>query len=159
MLRRETNLKAQQDKGITSLKNTALDLQTQLATVSSEKRQLELRLQQSQSSLNEALQTRDTRLSEAAVEKEELIKAREDLEAAQRTVAKLRQKQDQYLSSTAATNMSGSEQQVREEREKLLVSLENVPSNSRNFSAARAAISTLSNRSLPSAITLFAKSK
>lgn len=41
------------EKGLTALKNSALDLQNQLASVTSEKVQLELRLQQAQSSLSE----------------------------------------------------------------------------------------------------------
>lgn len=97
-------------------------MQTQLATATSEKRQLELRLQQSQAALAEAQQLASTRVQEAAADKEALTNLQEEADATKRSLDKLRQKHESLMSASAAGNVSAQELQIREEREKLLVS-------------------------------------
>ncbi|TXT05998.1 hypothetical protein VHUM_03759 [Vanrija humicola] len=109
-----------QDKALTTLKNSSLELQTQVATASSERRQLELRLQQSQGQLSEAQQLLHQRVAEAAAASQARTKAEEELEAAQRQVKKSKEKLEQLTAAGAAGNMSVGEAHIREEREKLL---------------------------------------
>ncbi|KAL1412374.1 E3 ubiquitin-protein ligase bre1 [Vanrija albida] len=111
---------AAQDKALTTLKNSSLDLQTQVAAVSSERRQLELRLQQSQGQLSEAQQLLHQRVAEAAAASQARTKAEEELEAAQRQVKKSKEKLEALTAAGAAGNMSVGEAHIREEREKLL---------------------------------------
>lgn len=104
------------------LKNTGLDLQKQLATTTSEKQQLELRLQQSQKALAEAQQRTSDRTATAAADREALRKLQEEFETTKKAYDKLRGKHEQLMSASAAGNVSAQELQVREEREKLMVS-------------------------------------
>ncbi|ORY33397.1 BRE1 E3 ubiquitin ligase-domain-containing protein [Naematelia encephala] len=106
------------EKGLTAIKNTALELQTQLATVTSEKVQLELRLQQSQAALIEAQTLLQTRVAEATSEKSARIKLQEELEASQKTAKRLKDRQD----AATSLQLSASEVQLKEDRDKLWVS-------------------------------------
>ncbi|KAK8853258.1 E3 ubiquitin-protein ligase BRE1 [Kwoniella newhampshirensis] len=118
----ETQLRTQiaaTEKGMTSLKNSALDLQTALAATVSEKSQIELRLQHSQSALAEAQQIMHQRVADAAAEKEARAKLQDEAEAANRTIKKLKERQE-AMSSASNTNMSAGEWQMKEERDKLL---------------------------------------
>ncbi|KAK4685526.1 E3 ubiquitin-protein ligase BRE1, partial [Tremellales sp. Uapishka_1] len=110
---------ASHEKGITSLKNSAIDLQTQLASVHSEKSQLESRLQQSQALLADSQKTMQLRVSEAVAEKEARAKLEEEVESANRAMKKIKEKQE-ALVAVDNTNMSAGEWQMRQERDKLL---------------------------------------
>lgn len=105
---------------MTIAKNSSLDLQSQLATATSEKRQIELRLQQSQAALAEAQQLAHTRVAEASTERAARGKIQDELEATQRQLTKLKEKQEALTATSAATNTSAADLTIREEREKLL---------------------------------------
>lgn len=111
---------SQQEKGLTIAKNTSLELQTQLAAVTSEKRQIELRLQQSQAALAEAQQVAHARVTEASADKAAKSKIQDELESTQSQLMKLKEKQDALTATSAATNTSAADLTIREEREKLL---------------------------------------
>ncbi|KAL7418545.1 E3 ubiquitin-protein ligase bre1 [Cryptotrichosporon argae] len=106
---------AQQEKVVTSLKNALLDLQTQSASLSSDRSQLEARLQQSQIALADAQQVMRQRVAESNADREARVKAQEEAEAAQRAVKKLRERQE----ATAGSGVSASEAATKEERDKL----------------------------------------
>ena len=97
-------------------------MQTQLATVSSEKTQLELRLQRAQAALTEAQTLAHQRVAEAAADKAALVKVQEELDATERTLTKMKAKQEALMSAAAGSGATAQELQIREEREKLLVS-------------------------------------
>jgi E3 ubiquitin-protein ligase BRE1 len=88
--------------------------------VSAEKTQLELRLQRSQTALAEAQATAHTRVAEATADRAALTKAQDELAAAERTLAKMKAKQEALMSAAAGSGASAQEVQIREEREKLL---------------------------------------
>ncbi|WWC64537.1 uncharacterized protein I303_107147 [Kwoniella dejecticola CBS 10117] len=111
---------AASQKGLTSLKNTALDFQTQLATTTSEKTQLELRLQQSQAALAEAQQIMHQRVAEATAEKEQRAKLQDEVETSAKTIKKLKERQEAISAAEKDKDMSASEWQLKQERDKLL---------------------------------------
>ncbi|WWD19675.1 E3 ubiquitin-protein ligase BRE1 [Kwoniella shandongensis] len=118
----ETHLRTQiasTEKGLTSLKNSALELQTTLASTMAEKTQIELRLQHSQSTLAEAQQIMHQRVAEATAEKEARAKLQDEAEASTRTIKKLKERQE-AMAAVSSTNMSAGEWQMKEERDKLL---------------------------------------
>ncbi|WVQ84645.1 E3 ubiquitin-protein ligase BRE1 [Cryptococcus sp. DSM 104549] len=118
----ESGLRAQiaaNDKGLTSLKNSALELQTQLATTVSEKTQIELRLQQSQAALSDAQQIAQARVAEALSEKEAKAKLQDEVEGAHRTVKKLKERQE-AVAAASSTGISDGEWAITQERNKLL---------------------------------------
>ncbi|WRT70184.1 uncharacterized protein IL334_007178 [Kwoniella shivajii] len=119
----EQNLKIQiaaNEKGLTSLKNSALELQTQLASTTAEKSQLELRLQQSQAALAEAQQIMHQRVSEATSEKEQRAKLQDEVETSSKTIKKLKERQEAISTAEREKDMSAGEWQMKEERDKLL---------------------------------------
>lgn len=159
-----TDNQAQQEQGMTTLKNATLELQTQLATITAEKAQLEHRLQHSQSVLSETQQQSKSRDSQAVADRNARTKAQEELESAQKTVKKLRAKQDTLLAATASGNGNVAAQTAIAERDKCMVSLMHqwrarARLTIRNFSSAPAATSTSNSRSLSSACTRSARSK
>jgi flagella basal body P-ring formation protein FlgA len=107
---------------MTTLKNATLELQTQLATITAEKAQLEHRLQHSQSVLSETQQQSKSRDSQAVADRNARTKAQEELESAQKTVKKLRAKQDTLLAATASGNGNVAAQTAIAERDKCMVS-------------------------------------
>lgn len=107
------------EKGLTALKNNALDLQNQLATVVAEKTQLELRLQQSQNALVEAQQIMHQRVAEAIAEKEARAKLQDEADGQMKIIKKLKERQDAVAASQ--TGMSDHEWAITQERDKLLV--------------------------------------
>lgn len=146
------------EKGLTALKNNALDLQNQLATVVAEKTQLELRLQQSQNALAEAQQIMHQRVAEASAEKEARAKLQDDADGQMKTIKKLKERQD-AVAAASQTGMSDHEWAITQERDKLLVSpsiytLIFVLICSRNCSSALVANKTSSNRLLSNACTV-----
>ncbi|ODN99047.1 E3 ubiquitin-protein ligase BRE1 [Cryptococcus amylolentus CBS 6273] len=118
----ETSLRLQistNEKGMTSLKNSALDLQTQLATAVAERTQLELRLQQSQSAYTEAQQIMQARVQEAAQEKEAKARLQDEVDGQGRQIKKLKERQESVAAATQ-TGMSNNEWAITQERDKLL---------------------------------------
>ncbi|KIR53461.1 E3 ubiquitin-protein ligase BRE1 [Cryptococcus gattii Ru294] len=107
------------EKGLTALKNNALDLQNQLATVVAEKTQLELRLQQSQNALAEAQQIMHQRVAEASAEKEARAKLQDEADGQMKTIKKLKERQD-AVAAASQTGMSDHEWAITQERDKLL---------------------------------------
>lgn len=107
------------EKGLTALKNNALDLQNQLATVVAEKTQLELRLQQSQNALAEAQQIMHQRVAEASAEKEARTKLQDEADGQMKTIKKLKERQD-AVAAASQTGMSDHEWAITQERDKLL---------------------------------------
>ncbi|WVF72955.1 E3 ubiquitin-protein ligase BRE1 [Kwoniella sp. CBS 6097] len=119
----EQHLRAQiaaNEKGMTSLKNSALELQTQLASTTAEKTQLELRLQQSQAALADAQQIMHQRVAEATSEKAARAKLQDEVETSAKTIKKMKERQEAMASASHANDMSASEWQMKEERDKLL---------------------------------------
>ncbi|WWC91748.1 uncharacterized protein L201_006695 [Kwoniella dendrophila CBS 6074] len=108
------------EKGFTSLKNTALELQTQLASTTSEKTSLELRLQQSQTALADAQQIMQQRVAEATAEKEARAKLQDEVDTSAKTIKKLNERQEAITSAERDKDMSAGEWQMKEERDKLL---------------------------------------
>ncbi|WWC94925.1 hypothetical protein V866_001777 [Kwoniella sp. B9012] len=108
------------EKGTTSLKNSAMDLQTQLASTTSEKTQLELRLQQSQAALAEAQQIMHQRVAEATAEKEARAKLQDEVDTSSKTIKKLKERQEAISAAERDKDMSAGEWQMKEERDKLL---------------------------------------
>ncbi|RSH91929.1 hypothetical protein EHS25_009299 [Saitozyma podzolica] len=106
------------EKALTSVKNDALALQTQLAGVAAEKTQLEVRLQHSQSSLADAQQIMHQRVAEANAEKAARDRLQEEVEAGQRAVKKLKERQE--IVSASGGSVSANEVQMKDERDKLL---------------------------------------
>ncbi|OCF38081.1 E3 ubiquitin-protein ligase BRE1 [Kwoniella heveanensis BCC8398] len=119
----EQHLRAQiaaNEKGMTSLKNSALELQTQLASTTAEKTQLELRLQHSQAALADAQQVMHQRVAEATSEKAARAKLQDEVEMSTKTIKKLRERQEAMATASQANDMSAGEWQMKEERDKLL---------------------------------------
>lgn len=119
-----TDAQAQQEKILTSLKNSSLELQTQLATAASDKKQLELRLQANQTTLAEAQQVAQTRVAEAMADKSARAKAVDELQQAKSAHLKLKERHEQLTSTANAQGGTAADVAVREERAKLLVSAE-----------------------------------
>ncbi|BEI86895.1 hypothetical protein CcaverHIS002_0702410 [Cutaneotrichosporon cavernicola] len=111
---------AQQEKTLTSLKNTLLELQTQLATAASGKKQFELRLQATQTTLGEAQQIAQTRVAEAAADKSARAKAVDELQQVKSAHQKLKERHEQLTSTANVQGGSAADVAVREERAKLL---------------------------------------
>ncbi|WWC72057.1 uncharacterized protein I206_106017 [Kwoniella pini CBS 10737] len=111
---------AANEKGLTSLKNTALEFQTQLASTTSEKTQLELRLQQSQAALADAQQIMYQRVAEATAEKELRAKLQDEVETSAKTIKKLKERQEAISAAEKDKDMSAGEWQMKQERDKLL---------------------------------------
>jgi hypothetical protein len=99
-----------------------IEVQRQATTVSSEKAALEHQLQHSQKHLSEAQQIMHIRVAESTSDREAKRKLEEEAEVAARTVKKLREKQEALIAAPGK-DMSAGEWQLREERDKLLVSL------------------------------------
>ncbi|WVR07641.1 hypothetical protein IAU60_004683 [Kwoniella sp. DSM 27419] len=119
----EQHLKMQiaaNEKSLTALKNSALDLQSQLAATAAEKNHLELRFQQSQSALAEAQQIMQQRVAEAAAEKEARAKLQDEVDTSAKQIKKLKERQEAMASASTASDMSATEWQMKEERDKLL---------------------------------------
>lgn len=128
------------------MKASSLELQQQLALISSEKTQLDLKLQQAQSSLTEvrhqilvsqnyrssphqAQQVVKLRVSEHAAEKAAKEKYQEEAETAAQKIKQLKERQD-VITAAGSHNVSENELQLKEERNKLFVSFKlgfNVP--------------------------------
>lgn len=121
----ERSLQAQitaQEQAVTQLKNAMIDLQRQVTIASSEKATLEHQLQHSQKHLSEAQQIMHIRVAESQSDREVKRKLEEEAEATAKTIKKLREKQEALISAPGK-DMSAGEWQLREERDKLLVSL------------------------------------
>lgn len=121
----ERTLQAQisaQEQAVTQLKNAMLELQRQATTMSSEKSSLEHQLQHTQKHLAEAQQIMHVRVAESSSDRDAKRKLEEEAEVAARTVKKLREKQEALIAAPGK-DMSAGEWQLREERDKLLVSL------------------------------------
>lgn len=114
---------AQQEKALTALKNTSLDLQGQLATLASEKKQLELRLQANQTTLTEAQQLAQARVVEASSDRSVRAKAVDELQTVKSSFQKLKERQEALTSAANAQGGSAADVAIREERAKLLVSM------------------------------------
>ncbi|CAK9782402.1 BRE1-domain-containing protein [Cutaneotrichosporon oleaginosum] len=111
---------AQQEKTLTSLKNSLLDITTQLATAASDKKQLELRLQAINATLAEAQQIAQTRVAEAAADKGMRAKAVDELQQVKSSLQKLKEVHEQLTSTANAQGGSAADVAIREERAKLL---------------------------------------
>jgi predicted ATP-dependent protease len=104
------------------LKNSLLELTTQLATAASDKKQLELRLQAINTTLTEAQQVAQTRVTEAASDKSARAKAMDELQQVRTSLQKLKEVHEQLTSTANAQGGSAADVAIREERAKLLVS-------------------------------------
>lgn len=104
------------------MKNSLLELTTQLATAASDKKQLELRLQAINTTLTEAQQVAQTRVTEAASDKSARAKAVDELQQVRSSLQKLKEVHEQLTSTANAQGGSAADVAIREERAKLLVS-------------------------------------
>jgi E3 ubiquitin-protein ligase BRE1 len=113
-----------QEQAVTQLKNALSDLKRQVVSISSEKSTLEHQLQHAQKHLSEAQQIMHIRVAESASDRDARRKVEEEAEVAAKTIRKLRDKQEALIAAPGVDDMSASEWQMREERDKLLVSIE-----------------------------------
>jgi len=113
-----------QEQAVTQLKNALSDLKRQVVSISSEKSTLEHQLQHAQKHLSEAQQIMHIRVAESASDRDARRKVEEEAEVAAKTIRKLRDKQEALIAAPGVDDMSASEWQMREERDKLLVSTE-----------------------------------
>lgn len=119
MLMYESN----QEKGMTQLKNEALGLQNAVVALEAEKTQLDLRLRQAVAALNDVTTTSKQRIADAAADRADKVKAQEELEAMEKTVKKLKERREVLGSSSSSGGGAGGDSQMKEERDKLLVSV------------------------------------
>lgn len=110
---------AANEKTLATIKNSHLDSQSQLATLTSEKSQLEFRLQQAQAQLADAQQISQQRVAEAVTEKAAKDRVQDELDKATATIKKLNERQEVANS----TNATVGEIQLKDERDKLMVGL------------------------------------
>ena len=113
-----TDTQAAQEKGLTSLKGSAMEYQTQLAQVTSEKTQLEHRLTHAQTALAEAQKVMHQRVQDYTSEKAAREKLQEEAEGQASKLRKLKERQE-ALVAAGGSNVSASEYQLKEERDKL----------------------------------------
>lgn len=119
---KSTDDQAQQEKTLTALKNSSLEMQTQLATTASEKKQLELRMQAKETSLAEAQQVAQQRVAESSADKGSRAKAQDELNTVKASYQKLKERHEALTSAANAQGGSAADVAIREERTKLLVS-------------------------------------
>ncbi|WVO14222.1 E3 ubiquitin-protein ligase BRE1 [Cryptococcus depauperatus] len=110
---------AANEKGMTALKNSALNLQGQLAAVTSERAQLELRLQQSQTALADAQQVMQQRVAEATAEKENCARLQDEVEGQAKLIKRLKERQE-AVATASQSGVSDKEWTITQERDKLL---------------------------------------
>ena len=94
--RQLTPSQSAQDKGLTALKNQALELQSQFVKASSEKNQLEIRLQQSSASLSDAQLVMRQRVADYTEEKSAREKLEEKLQESDKEIKQLKEQQVAY---------------------------------------------------------------
>ncbi|ORX40542.1 BRE1 E3 ubiquitin ligase-domain-containing protein [Kockovaella imperatae] len=106
---------ATHEKGLTALKTEAMDLQRRLASVSSEKIQLETRLSESQSSLADAQAVMRQRVAAHAAEKSTREKLEEEVESNAIVIKRYQEREERAKTSGGAVF----DQDQKDETEKL----------------------------------------